>query len=331
MTGAAVQVLGLVFGVTAIATMGILRASRRWRLVDVPNERSAHSQPTPTMGGVGIAVGIAAGVLITPIARDLRVGLLIVLAVLLLAIADNIGRPLSVSRKLLLQLVAAGSWIIWAPATSIQLTSDLSLGPGGLAMAATLVWLLWLMNVFNFMDGIDALTGSQAVAMCVGLALILPSDGPLGQLPILVIAACLGFLLFNAPPARIFMGDVGSLSLGFLVGVIVLAAASQGTPLWLAAMPLTPYFVDTTYTVVRRFQRGENVLHAHKEHLYQRLVQAGWSHLQVDAAAILVTGLFSGAAAFGVRDLIVPGMACATSGTVVLAVGLWWKERRPGV
>jgi UDP-N-acetylmuramyl pentapeptide phosphotransferase/UDP-N-acetylglucosamine-1-phosphate transferase len=327
-TGDDALVPGLVFGVTAIVVLGVLLASQRWRIVDVPDERSAHSAPTPTMGGIGISVGIAAGLLTAPVPAQLRIALLLALAILLVAVVDDLRQPLSVARKLAIQLAAAISWALWAPQTQIQLTTDVALAPGLLTLLITVSWLLWLMNVFNFMDGIDGFTSCQTIAMSVGLALLLPIGSPLESLPRIVIAACLGFLLFNMPPARIFMGDVGSLSLGFLAGVMVLSVAGNGIPLWLAAMPLTVYFVDTSYTVVRRFQRGENVLRAHKEHLYQQLVHSGWSHLQVDAAAIVVTGLFAAAAVFDTHGCQWQGLACAAGGTLLLAAGLWWKECR---
>ncbi len=325
---ARLMIPGLVFGVTAVATMAVLWGSRRWGVVDVPNERSTHVMPTPTMGGIAISMGIFSGALMISLPGSQRVGLLLVLAVLLVAVADNIGRPLAVGHKLALQLAAAASWALCAPAAPIQLTTEMVLAPGVLTAAISVTWLLWVMNVFNFMDGIDGFTGSQTIAMCVGLALLLPIDAPLGQLPPVVIAACLGFLLFNLPPARIFMGDVGSLSLGFIVGVMVLAVAGEGIPMWLAAMPLTLYFVDTTYTIGRRLQRGDNVLRAHREHLYQRLVQAGWSHLQVDGAAFVVTGLFVAAAVSVADGAYTLGPACAAVGVLVLLAGLWWQERR---
>ncbi|MDA0333538.1 MAG: glycosyltransferase family 4 protein [bacterium] len=328
---ARLMIPGLVFGVTAVATMGVLWGSKRWGVVDVPNERSAHVMPTPTMGGIAINIGIFAGALMISLPWAQRSGLLLVLAVLLIAVADNIGRPLAVGGKLVLQLAAASSWVIWAPAAPIQLTTEMVLAPGVLTAAISVIWLLWVMNVFNFMDGIDGFTGSQTIAMCVGLALLLPMDAPLGQLPPVVMAACLGFLLFNLPPARVFMGDVGSLSLGFMVGVMVLAVVGEGVSLWLAAMPLTLYFADTTYTVIRRFQRGDNVLRAHREHLYQRLVQAGWSHLQVDGAAVVVTGLFVAAAVSGADGAHPPAVICVAVGVLVLLAGLWWKEGRPHV
>lgn len=329
MTGVDAQAAVLAFGVTAAVTMAVLWASRHWRLVDVPNERSAHSSPTPTLGGVGISAGLAAGLLAAPVPGAWVRALLVALVILLVSAVDDLGRPLSVVHKLLLQLAAAVSWVILAPAISIQLTGEWVLTPGPITAVLTVLWLLWLMNVFNFMDGIDGLTVTQTAAMSLGLAMLLvTTDSPLLWVPVVVIAACLGFLLFNAPPARIFMGDVGSLSLGFVLGTMTLAAAGKGIPLWLSSLPLTAYVVDTSYTVVRRRLRGENVLRAHKEHLYQRLVQAGWSHLRVDVIALAVTGLFSAAAVLAVGGSRALSGGCVTLGALILGTGLRWKERQ---
>ena len=322
------QVAGLVFSVTAAVTMGVLWAARRWRLVDVPNERSAHSSPTPTLGGIGISAGLAAGLLAAPVPAVWSRALLVALAILLVSVVDDLVRPLNVVHKLLLQLAAAVSWVVLAPATPIQLTGDWILA-GPVAIVGTVVWLLWLMNVFNFMDGIDGLTVTQTAAMSLGLALLLvTTDSPLRSVPLVVIAACAGFVLFNAPPARIFMGDVGSLSLGFVLGTITLAATGKGIPLWLSSLPLTAYVMDTSYTIVRRWQRGENVLRAHKEHLYQQLVQAGWSHLHVDVIALAVTGLCSAAAVLAVGGSQTLSGGCAVLAALTMGAGLWWKERR---
>ncbi|HJP34159.1 MAG TPA: glycosyltransferase family 4 protein [Candidatus Latescibacteria bacterium] len=329
MTVAEVQAAALTLGVTVIVTTAVLQVSRRWRVVDVPNERSAHSRPTPTAGGIGISAGMAAGLLLAPVPVAWRQALLVALAILLVAAVDDLGRPLSVGRKLLLQLVAAAGWVLLAPATPVQLTGDWVLAPGPLVAAITVGWLMWLMNVFNFMDGIDGFTVTQTAAMGLAMALLLAStDSSLQTTPIILIAACLGFALFNAPPARLFMGDVGSLSLGFLLGTITLAVSGEGIPLWLSALPLSAYLVDTTYTMARRWLQGENVMRAHDQHLYQRLVQAGWSHLQVDAVALVVTGLFSAAAVFALDDDRILSGCCAATAMVLLGYGLWWKESR---
>lgn len=323
---AVLQSAGLVFGVTVVATMCVLRASRRWHLVDTPNERSAHVLPTPTLGGVGILFGVVTGLLLLPLA-GLRWGLLACLLVLLAAVVDDAGRPLSVGLKLLLQAAAVVLWTALAPSTAIQVTTTVVVPAGWPAMLLSGLLLLWLMNVCNFMDGIDGLTGTQVIAMTAGVAW-LPTSGAAAVLAPAIVAACLGFLPFNVPPARIFMGDVGSLSLGFLVGVTVLATAGTGVPLWIVALPLTLYAVDTTSTIVDRLRRGENVLQAHRQHLYQRLVQAGWGQGQVVAIAFAVTGLFAAASVLMAHEYWRSGLVCGLPASALLAAGVYWKERR---
>ena len=186
------------------------------------------------------------------------------------------------------------------------------------------------MNVFNFMDGIDGLTGTQTIAIGLAAAACLAAAGsPLAPLPLLPAAAAAGFLAYNAPPARIFMGDVGALSLGYLVGVTALAGESAGAlPLWTSLLLLGGYAADTTHTLLRRALRSENVLRAHREHLYQRLVQAGWSHGRVDLAALAVTGLL-GAAAWALRSgKPLAALALGGTGAAALVAGGAWKECR---
>lgn len=321
--------VGLTFGVTAIVTIGVLQASKYWRIMDVPNERSAHSTPTPTLGGIAISAGIAAGLLTTDVPGTWLWPLLLTLCVLLVSVVDDLGRPMRVGRKLLLQLAASGTWVGLAPSMPIQLTQDWVLASGPATAVLTIVWLLWLMNMFNFMDGIDGLTTSQATVMSLGLSLVLVmTASPIAVLPVVMIPACLCFLLFNAPPARIFMADVGSLSLGFLLGTVTLTAAAHGVSLWLSALPLAGYAIDTSYTIFRRLLRRENVLQAHNQHLYQQLVQSGWSQLQVDGAALVISASFSCAALFELSGQHILSGVCMAMAVLGMGAGLWWKERR---
>jgi UDP-N-acetylmuramyl pentapeptide phosphotransferase/UDP-N-acetylglucosamine-1-phosphate transferase len=327
-TAGSLQAVGLAFVTTVAVTLGVLYGSRRWRFLDTPNDRSAHSIPTPTMGGIGISAGVAGGLLTAPVPSEWSHALLAVLGLLLLAVFDDFGQPLGAGRKLLLQILAAVSWVYLSPATSMQLIGDWVLPSGPVNWVISVLWLLAMMNVFNFMDGIDGLTTTQVAAMSLAFALLLPAGSAMSPVTGVLVAACVGFLFFNRPPARIFMGDVGSLSLGFLVGAMSLYAAGEGLPMWLAAMPLAAYLVDTSYTIIRRLQQGENLLQAHNQHLYQRLVQSGWSHLRVDGAALATTTLFSAAAIFYAHQAIFPALACALAGSSILGIGLLWKERR---
>jgi UDP-N-acetylmuramyl pentapeptide phosphotransferase/UDP-N-acetylglucosamine-1-phosphate transferase len=167
----------------------------------------------------------------------------------------------------------------------------------------TLLWIVGLTNAFNFMDGSDGIAGITAAAVAAGIA---TAAAACGAGPVAVIAAAfagasLGFLTSNWQPARIFMGDVGSAFCGFLLAVLPLAVRADAVPevLPVAALALWPFIFDTSLTLLRRLRAGENIFQAHRSHLYQRLVIAGWSHRDV-------ASLYGGLAAFGATIAAVP-------------------------
>lgn len=212
------------------------------------------------------------------------------------------------------------------------------LGPlhlGWLGYGFTFLWIIALINGYNFMDGIDGLAGTQAVIAgitwsCLGYWADIPLVMALG---LLLAASSLGFLAYNWPPARIFMGDVGSAFLGYnFAALAVLGAQQQGKLAFLGALVLWPFLFDTLFTLGRRWQRGENLLQAHRSHLYQRLVISGHSHRTVTLlyASLAAIGALSGVGWF--YDL--PGSAnVIVFGLPLLAGGLWflvsYYETRP--
>ena len=222
--------------------------------------------------------------------------------VLTLSVLDELKRPLKVWEKLALQIAAAGIVV----GTGLRLNSlalpwqlgQVELSPS-IDVILTVAWIVFFTNVFNFMDGIDGMTVAQSTSGGVWLAIVLFSLGsPLWLAPAIVAAAALGFGVFNFPPARIFMGDVGSLFLGFVFAVLSIVGQTAGLPLWLFAAIFGYYLFDSIYTLVRRLGSGQNILEAHRSHLYQLLVQSkGWSHGQVDVA-VLLTNLLLGAAVY---------------------------------
>lgn len=155
--------------------------------------------------------------------------------------------------------------------------------PGWLdLLAAGLAW-VWFVNLTNFMDGIDGITGVEAASIGIGLALIGAPAAP----ALIVAAAALGFLRWNWHPARLFMGDVGSVPLGYLLGALLILLAKDGH--WAPALILPGYYLaDATWTLGRRLLRGQRVWEAHREHFYQQAVQRGWSHGRVALAVGLV-------------------------------------------
>lgn len=182
----------------------------------------------------------------------------------------------SVASRLFLQFVASLLVLM-----GLDLDSTMTMTPSWLTNGIAIAYLLWMINLYNFMDGMDGLAGGMAVLGFTFIAIL----GWQAQTPLYAVAASivaassLGFLIFNFAPARIFMGDVGSASLGLLAGVFSLAGTRiDAFPLWAAVLVFSPFIVDATLTLIRRLLRGEPVWQAHRTHYYQRLAQAGWGH-----------------------------------------------------
>jgi UDP-N-acetylmuramyl pentapeptide phosphotransferase/UDP-N-acetylglucosamine-1-phosphate transferase len=263
----------------------LLRMPWTASLSDRPNERSLHTTPTPRIGGIGIAAGVAA-VSFPP--GSLAVTLGCALALWCISLADDL-RSLPVAARLLAHAIAA------AVAVGAMLGSPgAMLGPWVLALLA----IVWATNLYNFMDGADGLAGGMAVigfaayAIAAGLA----GASALAWTSAAVASAAAGFLVHNFPPARAFLGDCGSIPLGFLAGALGLHGLLAGT--WSPAFPLlvfSPFFVDASFTLARRLARGEAPWRAHREHGYQCLVLAGWSHrrLALSAYALMLAAALS--------------------------------------
>ena len=268
---------------------GALAMARARLLVDLPNARSSHTRPTPRGGGVGLVVGtliggwlVAAGM---PVAIPVAAGATIAA---LAGLADD-ARPQSAAIKFGAQFLAA--FVAIGGGAIIERLYIPGYGPielGAFGPAVTFLWFVGLTNAYNFMDGLDALAGATGTvaAIFAGLALMLAGADQLAALAFVLAAACAGFLALNLPPARIFMGDVGSQFIGFAfagLGVFAAGATADGKLVWLVPVVLMHFLFDTLFTAVRRLMAGENVFAAHRTHLYQRLNQAGFSHGKVAA------------------------------------------------
>jgi len=160
-----------------------------------------------------------------------------------------------------------------------------------------LVFIVWMINLYNFMDGMDGFAAGMAVSGFGFIALLgwLSGDAWFAQVNLIIATASLGFLIFNFPPARIFMGDVGSSTLGFMAAAFSLWGVRTGLyPFWAAVLIFSPFIADATVTLIRRILKGEKFWKAHKTHYYQRLVQAGWGHhktLVVEYGIMLACGI----------------------------------------
>ena len=276
-------------GVTGL----VARWGVRWRLVVVPNPRSSHLVATPSGGGLGLvagvlagsAVGLALGVPHSPAYLYLLAGGAVLAATGLLD--DFVPLPV-------LPRLAAGLAIGLAVAVNagglplpMGLPDIAVLGYAGIALTA--VWLAGVANFFNFMDGMDGLAAGQGAATGVGLVVAAwSSDGSL--LGLALVAACLGFLIWNRPPARVVMGDVGSLFLGFVIaGSPLLATGSdQWRGLLFVALSLALFLLDPLETLARRVRGGHRIGVAHREHTYQHLVERGEDPKRVSAILVAI-------------------------------------------
>ena len=262
-------------------------------LLDVPNARSSHSLPTPRGGGVAIVVAFLAGLCLAffaglGIAAELFYALLGAgLGIALLGFLDDHGH-IAARWRLLGHFLAAAWALYWLgglPPLAV-FGGLLQLSWIGHVLAA--FYLVWLLNLYNFMDGIDGIASVEAICVCLGGAILyaLLETSLLADLPLLMLAAAvLGFLLWNFPPARIFMGDAGSGFLGFVLGVLSLQAAwISPVLLWGWLILLGVFIVDATLTLLRRLLRGEKVYEAHRSHAYQYASRRFGRHLPVTMA-----------------------------------------------
>lgn len=253
----------LAFLLCVVLLSWLLKTGRAHTLaLDEPNHRSLHTTPTPRTGGLGVM----AGVLVATIGVGETVLSLLMFGLALISWLDD-RRHIPIPLRFAAQVAAAAVWVGGSTFTPW-------------AIAAILL-LVWMANLYNFMDGADGLAGGMAV---FGFGAYAAAAWIGGNLPLSVVgaaiaAAALGFLRFNFPPARMFMGDVGSVPLGFAAGALGYQGWQESLwPWWFPLLVFSPFVVDASVTLARRIFRGERVWRPHCEHYYQRLVRMGWGH-----------------------------------------------------
>ncbi|WP_298188098.1 glycosyltransferase family 4 protein [uncultured Pseudomonas sp.] len=284
--------LPAVVGVALFMTGALRRYALVRSLIDIPNARSSHTVPTPRGGGVAIVVSFllalpllaAMGLIAWPLAWALlgSGGSIAVLGFL-----DDHGHI--AARWRLLGHFAAAIWaLFWLNGLPPIDALGFSLVLGWVGHVLAAVYLVWLLNLYNFMDGIDGIASVEAICVCLGGALlgIAGSSQPTEFVaPLLLAAAVAGFLFWNFPPARIFMGDAGSGFLGITLGVLSLQAAWVAPQfLWSWLILLGVFIVDATFTLLRRLMRGDKVYEAHRSHAYQYASRRFGRHLPVTLA-----------------------------------------------
>lgn len=251
--------------VTLLLIAWMLRA-REGLPLDVPNRRSLHVLPVPRSGGIAMMAGVFAGFALmqTPLAVVLSAAVLVAFS----HFDDALGLP--VWLRLVVQVAAATGFAYGTlPAMALPLLVPLILG------------ILWMTNLYNFMDGADGLAGGMTLLgfSFLGTGAWMSGDEALAIDCAIVAAAGGAFLLFNFPPARLFMGDAGSIPLGFLAAAFAVAGWRDGDwPSWFPAAAFAPFITDATLTLVKRLASGDRIWEAHNQHYYQRLVRMGWGH-----------------------------------------------------
>jgi Fuc2NAc and GlcNAc transferase len=280
-------------------TYAVLRRARASGLVDIPNARSSHRRPTPTGGGIAIVVAATTGLAALALKALLDAHLLAAACGGVIVAAAGLiddRRRLSPHARLTVHVLAA----VWA-LTLLGGMHVLQLGhslwmPRAVGYVLGVLGVVWSINLFNFMDGIDGIAAAQAIFMTCAAALLgaLAGTGEALVTANLVFgAACAGFVLWNWPPARIFMGDVGSGYIGYMLAVLALAEArSSALALWIWLTLGGVFFVDATVTLARRFLRGERVYEAHRSRAYQTLARRWQSHGRTTGGVTLVNVLW---------------------------------------
>jgi len=313
-----------------LMTAGLRHYALKRNVIDVPNARSSHTIPTPRGGGVAIVVSFLLAMTVLMFTGTAHVHTLIGLVgggALIAAVGfmDDHGH-IPARWRLLGHFLAAGwilAWMGGLPPVNV-LGWVVDLGLAGTLLAA--VYLVWMLNLYNFMDGIDGIASIEAITVCLCAAGLYGLTG-LGQhavLPLLLACSVAGFLYWNYPPAKIFMGDAGSGFLGILLGGLSVQAAWVSPQMfWCWLILLGVFIVDSTYTLVRRLLRGDKVYEAHRSHAYQFAARRYGKHLPVTLGVAVVNVCWllpiAVGVALGALDGLL-GVAFAYAPLIVLAV-----------
>ena len=293
----------LMFLLVALLSLSLTGALRKYaltrNLIDVPNIRSSHSAPTPRGGGVAIVLSFLAALPIFA-ANDLlpwhamwsMLGAGTGVAVL--GFLDDHGH-IAARWRLLGHFIASVWALYWLGGMPVITMFNVEINLAWLGHVLAVLYLVWMLNLYNFMDGIDGIASVEAICVCLGACLLywLGGFGSLIVAPLLLALAVAGFLYWNFPPARIFMGDAGSGFLGIILGMLSLQAAWVSSKLlWVWLILLGVFIVDATVTLLRRLLRGDKVYEAHRSHAYQFASRQLGRHLSVTLAVMAINLLW---------------------------------------
>ncbi|SFE46864.1 glycosyltransferase family 4 protein [Nitrosomonas sp. Nm166] len=301
----------LSFVIAFFSISGLIKSKIDW-VLDHPNSRSLHSVPVPRIGGLGLLCGVVITWLLFSAPIPIMVWIGISLLVLI-SLMDDIWH-LPIWCRLLIQSVVAAS-------LSIVLLLDTY---GWITVLCTAGAVIWMSNLYNFMDGSDGLAGGMTVIGFgyYGLFAYWVGNYDFAVINFSIAAAAMAFLLHNFYPARIFLGDVGAIPLGFLAAVFgILGWLDNLWSFWLPLLIFSPFIADATVTIIKRLLRGERIWQAHREHYYQRIVQSGFGHRNTALAAYALMLAVGGSAVWaGKQDLTVQHWMTAIWGGIYLVL-----------
>lgn len=318
-----VNVVIAAFILSAVAVRLSIPSLARRGFVATENERTMHKGLVPKGGGIALIVSVVLIAIMFKFAGGLPLTLISGLLITLAVSAWDDRRAVPPSIRIIAHFSAAGLAVAALPQAALVLQGFL---PLGLDRALSILILAALMNFFNFMDGINGIAGSEMIAICLGYAgvgLLTFGLGPTEGLAIAIAAACGGFLIWNARVRPlVFLGDSGSVTLGYLAGVLMIDLAVRGY--WAAALILPSYFfADALITLGKRALRRERVWEAHRTHFYQRAAAGLGSHLYVVIAVALANVLLI---ALTMVSLDAPLMAFLLAVLVVLSLLIWMRR-----
>lgn len=291
--------LPFVLGASLMLTWILRRYALSRSLMDIPNARSSHSVPTPRGGGVAIVLAYLAVLPVVGYAGWLSWPMVIGLMgagawVAVIGFLDDHGH-IAARWRLLAHFMGAAWLLAWLPELPHLAIAGTSFDLGLIGYLLAALMLVWLLNLYNFMDGIDGIASVEAITVCAGGALLYVLIGipALAAAPLLLAGAVAGFLVWNFPPARIFMGDAGSGFLGIVLGGLALQAAWVAPQLlWAWLILLGVFVLDATFTLLRRLMRGDKVYEAHRSHAYQYASRQYGAHLPVTMAVLAINILW---------------------------------------
>jgi UDP-N-acetylmuramyl pentapeptide phosphotransferase/UDP-N-acetylglucosamine-1-phosphate transferase len=301
--------------VVAFAALRIILWRFGRHALDQPNERSLHERPVPRTGGIAVLLGTAAAAAFAP---QLWLPMVLALCLAGLSFVDDL-RGISTAARLLIHLAVAGVfiWYVMSPMNPLELLLLI------LAVA-------WITNLYNFMDGSDGLAGGMALIGFAAYGFAAQRTHlPLAIVSFGVAAAAGAFLIHNAHPAKIFLGDVGSIPLGFLAAALgVQGWRDDCWPLWFPLLVFAPFIGDATLTLLKRLIIGQKIWQAHRDHYYQRMVRMGLGHRTTALVGYVLMGICAALALVGRGQPPQLQAACFAAGVAVLVALAVWVDAR---